>query len=60
MDAGYVVLWLTEESTIPKISEIVFKTQEEAEEHLSSIDESFRENTKPVIQWYEIRRVSVL
>jgi len=59
MTAGYVILWLTEDSTIAKISEIVFKTHEEAEEHLSFIDESFMKNTKPIIRWWDIRRVSV-
>ena len=40
MTAGYLLMWMSE-SLIPEISEIIFSTQEEAEEHFEAIMDGF-------------------
>ena len=57
MTEGYVILWLNENDTVPRMSEIVFPTYEGAEAHLIIIEDGFENET---MRWNDIRRVSIL
>jgi len=56
---SYVIIYMGE-SLIPEISEIVFPTREQAEEHLENIQERLWESKDEVITWWAIRRVVIL
>ena len=60
MTAGYVILWMFENETLPRMSEIVFPTYEDAESHLMEIEGGFRNELDASMRWNDIRRVSVL
>jgi len=59
MGMSYVIIYMGE-SLIPEISEIVFPTREQAEEHLENIQERLWESKDEVITWWAIRRVVIL
>jgi hypothetical protein len=56
---GYVIIYMGE-SLIPEISEIVFPTREQAEEHFENIQERLWEFKEEQVTWWAIRRVVVL
>ena len=56
---GYVILYLLDNEFVPEISEIVFRTREEAEEHLENIQERLWNYDKHM-SWWDIRRVVVM
>jgi hypothetical protein len=59
MTAGYLLLWMSE-SLIPEISEIIFSTREDAEEHFDAIMKGFERIGGDEVIWWDIRRVVVM
>lgn len=54
--SGYLLMWMTE-SLVPDISEIIFITREEAEEHFDEIMKGFERIGGDEVIWWDIRRV---
>ena len=59
MTVGYLLMWMSE-SLIPEISEIIFHTREDAEEHFDEILKGFERMGADDIIWSDIRRVVVM
>tara|TARA_B110000240_G_C13186350_1_gene320029 strand:+ start:32 stop:217 length:186 start_codon:yes stop_codon:yes gene_type:complete len=57
--SGYLLLWMSE-SLIPEISEIIFRTREEAEAHFDDIMKGFERIGGDDVIWWDIRRVVVM
>lgn len=57
--SGYLLMWMTE-SLIPEISEIIFRTREEAELHFDEIMKGFERIGGDEVIWWDIRRVVVM
>ncbi len=57
--SGYLLKWMTE-SLIPEISEIIFRTREEAELHFDEIMKGFERIGGDEVIWWDIRRVVVM
>ena len=57
--SGYLLMWMTE-SLIPEISEIIFRTREEAELHFDEIMKGFERIGRDEVIWWDIRRVVVM
>ena len=57
--SGYLLMWMTE-SLIPEISEIIFRTREEAELHFDEIIKGFERIGGDEVIWWDIRRVVVM
>ena len=59
MTTGYLLMWMSE-SLIPEISEIIFSTKEEAEEHFEAIMAGFERMGADDVIWSDIRRVVIM
>jgi len=57
--SGYLLMWMTE-SLIPEISEIIFRSREEAELHFDEIMKGFERIGGDEVIWWDIRRVVVM
>ena len=57
--SGYLLMWMTE-SLIHEISEIIFRTREEAELHFDEIMKGFERIGGDEVIWWDIRRVVVM
>ena len=57
--SGYLLMWMTE-SLIPEISEIIFRTREEAELHFDEIMKGFERIGGDEVIWWDIRRGVVM
>jgi hypothetical protein len=57
--SGYLLMLMTE-SLIPEISEIIFRTREEAELHFDEIMKGFERIGGDEVIWWDIRRVVVM